>query len=330
MGASKSVSSLLHKYLSITEVNRSILTVCLCFIVNFLNPFFLTAENLRLILIWGSVYALSVMGEMFYLLVGAIDLSFGGVICLSNVLAAAFMKWYGLDVWLSVFLVLLIGLATGLATGLFGICFSPPFKFMIPVFIFTLMLNFVYTGVMKILTGAFSIYELPPIYSVISRQMIGPIPIVLIYTLATLAVTVFFLYYRPVGRHIYATGLSDDVALRVGVNVKKVRLLALSIGSMIQAFVGVVAGSYLGQGSILIGPAYLLPVLAGTFIGGISLAGGEGTPFGALLGGFMIYLVESIIVTLRIGAFWKEVVTGIFLLLFVIVDFIQKRGAFRR
>lgn len=324
------LKSNLFKYLSITEVNRAILVLFMGVIINFVNPFFLSASNLWLILVWGSVYSLMVMGEMLYLLVGAIDLSCAGVICLSNVLAAALIMWYGFKVWQAVLIVLALGAGVGLATGLFSACFSPPFKFMLPSFIFTLMLNFVFVGAMRIITRAFSIYGLPDAYRAIGSTTVGPIPITTIYLLVISALLVYLLYYKPIGRHIYATGLNDDVARRVGVDIKKVRLIALSIGSLLQAFVGVIVGSYLAVGSVLIGPAYLLPILAGAFIGGVSLAGGEGTVFGAILGGFMVYLMENIIVTLGIAAFWKEVVIGLCLILFVIFDFIQKRRAIAR
>ncbi|MEM4311578.1 MAG: ABC transporter permease [Nitrososphaerales archaeon] len=320
----------LLKYLSITEVNRFLLLIFLSIFIFALNPFFLSEANLGLVLVWGSIYAIMVMGATLYLLVGALDLSFGGVITLSNVLAAILMLWYGFPVWLAVLIVLILGFTTGLATCYFGLTFSPPFRFILPTFIFTLMLSFVYIGAMRIVTRAFPVYGLPESYSLISRSTIGPIPIVTIYMIVILAILGFFIYYRPIGKHIYATGLNDDVARRVGVNVKKVRLIALSVGSLIQAFAGVLLGSQLAQGSVLIGPTYLLPILAGAFIGGVSLAGGEGSLFGAILGGFTIYLIENIIVTLAVEAFWKEVVVGLFLLLFVLLDFIQKRRTMRR
>jgi len=318
------------KYISITEVNRFILLIFLSLFIYLLNPFFLSEANLGLMLVWGSIYAIMVIGVTLYLLVGALDLSFGGVITLSNVTAAILMLWYGYPVWLAVLIVLLMGFVTGLGTAYFGLAFSPPFRYVLPTFIFTLMLNFVYIGAMRIVTRAFPVYGLPESYSAISRTMIGPIPIVTIYMIIILIILGFFIYFRPIGRHIYATGLNDEVARRVGVNVKKVRIIALSIGSLIQAFAGILLGSQLAQGSVLIGPTYLLPVLAGAFIGGVSLAGGEGSIFGAVLGGFMVYLIENIIVTLAIEAFWKEVVVGLFLIFFVLLDFIQKRRNIRR
>jgi ribose/xylose/arabinose/galactoside ABC-type transport system permease subunit len=78
---------------------------------------------------------------------------------------------------------------------------------------------------------------------------------------------------------------------------------------------------------VLIGPPYLLNIIAGAFIGGISLAGGEGSPYGAILGGFTVYLIENIIVILNISAFWKEVVIGLFLLFFVVFEFLRRRRA---
>jgi ribose/xylose/arabinose/galactoside ABC-type transport system permease subunit len=129
--------------------------------------------------------------------------------------------------------------------------------------------------------------------------MVGPIPIVFIYLVVMVAVLSYFFYFKPFGWRLFAIGLND----------------------------GVIVGSYLAVGSVLIGPPYLLPILAGAFIGGISLAGGEGSPFGAVLGGYTVYLIENIIVVLAIAAFWKEVVIGLFLLFFVIFEFYRRKKA---
>lgn len=47
----------------------------------------------------------------------------------------------------------------------------------------------------------------------------------------------------------------------------------------------------------------------------------------AILGGFTVYLIENIIVILNVSAFWKEVVIGLFLLSFVVVEFYRRRKA---
>jgi len=318
-------ASSFKKYISITEVNRSLLIIFLSFVIYIINPFFYTGANLRLIVVWGSIFSLMVLGEMLYLIPAGLDLSFGGVICISNVLAAMLILRYGLEIWQAVVIVLIIGSAIGLATGLFGTTFSPPFRFILPVFIFTLMLNFVLTGVARIITRAFPIYGFPASYSLIAKAKLGPIPIVTVYLLILLAVFVYFFYFRPIGWQIFATGLNDEVARKVGINIRKVRIIACCCGSILQAFSGIIVGSYLAVGSVLIGPPYLLPILAGAFIGGISLAGGEGSPFGAIIGGFTVYLIENIIVVLAISAFWKEVATGCFLFFFVLYDFYRRR-----
>jgi ribose transport system permease protein len=313
------------KHFTTTEVNRSLLIVLLSFVIYIINPFFYTGANLKLIVVWGSIFSLMVLGEMLYLIPAGLDLSFGGVICISNVLAALLILRYGFPIWLAILIVLILGAAIGLATGLFGITFSPPFRFILPVFIFTLMLNFVLTGVGRIITKAFPIYGFPPSYSLIAKAEIGPVPIVSIYLLIILGTLVYYFYFRPIGWRIFATGLNDEVARKVGINVRKVRLITCCCGSLLQAFSGIIIGSYLAVGSVLIGPPYLLPILAGAFIGGISLAGGEGSPFGAIIGGFTVYLIENIIVVLAIAAFWKEVATGCFLFFFVLYDFYRRR-----
>jgi ribose transport system permease protein len=319
--------TVVKKALSITEVNRTLLLLLITLAIYIVNPFFYTGPNLRLIMIWGSIYSLMVLGQMLYLIAGGMDLAFGGVICIVNVLAAILIKNYHVNTWLAVIMVLVVGVLLGVGSGLFSNYFSPPFRWILPVFIFTLMLSFVLTGIARVITRAFPVYGLGPAYSSIARPMIGPIPIVFIYLIVVLGIFVFFFYLRPFGWRLYAVGLDDVVAKKAGVLVHRVRLIACAAGSLIQASAGVLVGSYLDVGSVQIGPPYLLNIIAGAFIGGISLAGGEGSPFGAVLGGFTIYLIENIIVILAISAFWKEIVIGLFLLFFVVFEFYRRRRA---
>jgi ribose/xylose/arabinose/galactoside ABC-type transport system permease subunit len=319
--------SVVKRALSITEVNRTLLLLLITLVIYIVNPFFYTAANLRLIMIWGSIFSLMVLGQMLYLISGGMDLAFGGVICITNILAAILMKTYHVNTWLAVVIVLALGFLIGISTGLFANYFSPPFRYILPVFIFTLMLSFVLTGIGRIVTQAFPVYGLGPVYSAISRTMIGPIPIVFVYLIVVFGIFLFFFYLRPFGWRLYAVGLDDVVAKKAGVLVHRVRLIACGAGSLVQAFSGILIGSYLDVGSVQIGPPYLLNIIAGAFIGGISLAGGEGSPFGAVLGGFTVYLIENIIVILAISAFWKEVVIGLFLLFFVVFEFYRRRKA---
>lgn len=318
----------LKKFLSITEVNRTGMILIMTLVIYAINPFFYTAANLRSIVIWGAIFSLMILGQMLYLIAGALDLSFGGVVCISNVLMGALVIWWGFDIWLAVLIVLGIGATTGLAIASFGNTFSPPLRFMLPVFIFTIVLMFVFTGMGKLISGGFSIYGFPDAYSLIAKAELGPLPIIPIYLLIIAGVFVYIFYFRPLGWQLFATGLNDEVARKMGINVKKVRLIAFTTGSLIQAFVGIILSSYMAIGSPLVGPGYLLPVIAGAFIGGISLAGGEGSPFGAIIGGFAVYLIQNIIIVLAISVFWTEIVTGLFLVLFISYDFYQKRRRF--
>ena len=311
--------------LSTTEINRVIMLAAIFVLTYVLNPFFFSQANIELLLKWGAIYTIAVMGVMLYFLVGGMDLSCGGVICIANVLAAILMRDFGVSPWLSIIIAILVGALVGLSSAAFANFFSPPLPFSLPVFIYTLMLHFVLTGLGKILTGAFPIYGLPKSYMLLSTIDLGPVPITFIYMLIFFVGLSFFLYLRPIGRHIYAVGLNDGVARKMGINVKKVRYIAFLTGSALIAFTGILMGSVMGTGSHLIGPGELLPILAGAFIGGISLLGGEGSPIGAILGGFMIYAIENIIVTLNISPFWKDVVTGIILVAFVGYDFLRRR-----
>ena len=92
----------LKRALSITEVNRTLLLLLITLVIYIVNPFFYTAANLRLIMIWGSIFSLMVLGQMLYLIPGGMDLAFGGVICIVNILAAILIKNFHVNTWLAV------------------------------------------------------------------------------------------------------------------------------------------------------------------------------------------------------------------------------------
>ena len=101
------VWNVVKRALSITEINRTLLLILITVVIYIVNPFFYTAANLRLIMIWGSIFSLMVLGQMLYLVSGGMDLAFGGVICIANILAAMLIKNYHVNTWLAVVMVLI-------------------------------------------------------------------------------------------------------------------------------------------------------------------------------------------------------------------------------
>jgi len=108
-----------------------------------------------------------------------------------------------------------------------------------------------------------------------------------------------FLTKTDTGKSIRATAQDQDAALLMGVNVKRMRVLAFGIGS------GLVGAA----GCLFIPIYYLFPSLGGQFTliaFVITILGGLGSTFGAITGGLILGIFESMTAT-YLGMGWAPV-----------------------
>jgi len=304
------------------EVNRILILAIIAALLYYVAPMFFRLGNLELVLAWGSIFAIMAMGEMLALLVGGFDLSVEGMVSLSSVWAAILMAWYGVPVWLAILISLLTCMGIGFMSGYFSTYFSPPYPFLFPVFIFTLTLHFVLKGMVQGVTGALPVTPIPSQFGIITGSLFN-IPLVFIYMIIIAALLSFFLYMKPIGWKIYATGQDDEAARYTGVNTTRVRIIAYMGSATLIGFGGILAASRLQSASFQMGEGYLLTILAATIIGGVSLSGGEGSPIMAIIGGFLIYLVQNLVVALGVSSYLQNSFLGILIIIFVSYDFIR-------
>jgi branched-chain amino acid transport system permease protein len=133
---------------------------------------------------------------------------------------------------------------------------------------------------------------LPAVFSLDPIQL-GPLPIArgYLYSAASVAVllvvlTAFFKYARP-GIAMRATADSQQVALSMGISVRRIFALSWSIAAMVSAAGGVLLGTMRGgvDGSLAVLGLKVLPVV---IVGGLDSIGG------AILGGLLIGVLENL------------------------------------
>ncbi len=128
------------------------------------------------------------------------------------------------------------------------------------------------------------------------------------------------------GRHIFAVGGNPEAARRASINVSRIRIAVFSLGSLMAAMGGVMAGSRLlavNQSSG--GSDTLLNAIAGAVIGGTSLFGGRGSVWAALLGALVIGSISNGMDLLALASPIKYMITGAVLLLAVTMDALVRR-----
>jgi D-xylose transport system permease protein len=123
------------------------------------------------------------------------------------------------------------------------------------------------------------------------------------------------------GRHVYAVGGNEEASRRAGIKTKRVRTIVFMLASTLAAFGGVLAASRLlavNQSSG--GSDLLLLAIAGPVIAGVSLFGGRGSVWGALLGALVIGSISNGMDLLGYSSAVKFMVTGGVLLAAVSLD----------
>jgi D-xylose transport system permease protein len=135
------------------------------------------------------------------------------------------------------------------------------------------------------------------------------------------------------GRHIYAVGGNSEAARRAGIPVARVRTIVFVLCSTLAAAGGILAASRLlavnqssGSGDLL------LLAIAGPVIAGVSLFGGRGSVWAALLGAIVIGSISNGMDLLALQSSVKFMVTGGVLLAAVALDAVgrQRREAHGR
>ena len=128
------------------------------------------------------------------------------------------------------------------------------------------------------------------------------------------------------GRHIYAVGGNEEASRRAGINTKNIRRIVFMLASMLAAAGGILAASRLlavnqssGAGDLL------LLAIAGPVIAGVSLFGGRGSVWAALLGALVIGSISNGMDLLALESSVKFMVTGGVLLGAVSLDAIARK-----
>ncbi len=150
------------------------------------------------------------------------------------------------------------------------------------------------------------------------------LPNVLI-TMGVLTVIYAFITANTViGRRIYALGGNEKAAKLSGINTERLTFLAFTNMGVLAAAAGLVFAARLNTATPKAGFALELDVIAAVFIGGASMAGGVGTIIGAVVGAFLMGVLNNGMSIMGIGIDYQQMIKGLVLLAAVIFDVYNK------
>jgi ribose transport system permease protein len=278
-----------------------------------LSPSFLTVGNLLNVTRQVSINAIMAAGMTFVILTGGIDLSVGSVLAIAGVVMAGVLKGGA---------PLLAGLLVGLAVGTgFGAVNGMAVAYgNVAPFIATLATLTIARGLTLVYTDGRPISDLGATFSWFGNGDIAGIPIPAIITLLVFAASTIMLTQMVVGRYIYAIGGNEEATRLSGVSVRRYKVLVYSLSGLLSAVAAIILSSRLDSAQPTAGLGYELDAIAAVVLGGTTLAGGEGSMAGTLLGAFLIGILNNGLNLLNVSSFYQQVVKGLVILLAVLLD----------
>jgi ribose transport system permease protein len=298
---------------------------------------FLNAQNLTQLAKDTSFIAIMAVGATFVIIAGGIDLSVGAVYALASVLAALVFQRYALaesvssaSSWLSVSVGALVCVGAATACGLLngGMIVS----LRVHPFIITLGTMAIFRGIAFIITKGQSVGGFPEAFrNLIRWETSGGLSLVplLVMALAMVAGTIY-LSFMAAGRRVYAVGGNELASRYSGIRVNRVRLSVFVFSGLTAGIAALLAIGYYGSASSGDGAGYELDVIAAAVVGGASLSGGKGSALGAVLGAFIIKMIDNGIVILEIDQNYSKIIIGAAVILAVVLDQVNMWLARRR
>ena len=297
-----------------TEFYVAVVLLLLCMAVQIKSGQFFTGNNLVDITRAFSIPAMFCIGEMFVIITGGVDVSFPAIASMSMFIVCSEMESVTSNPLAFFVVAMLIGLAIGLING-FIIA-----KFRFPALIVTLGTSSICFGIMQ---GVFKSREYPlcaPLYELgqtklfsVTNSVSGltsDMPMGVILMVLLIFAGWFILNRTMLGRGIYAIGGDVKAAQRAGFNVFGILMFIYAFSGCMAGLIGVLRSTML----LAVHPNNLegleMTVIAACVLGGVRMAGGKGTVFGALLGMALLTIVDNSLILLDISTTWQKVFTG--------------------
>lgn len=280
---------------------------------------FLTMSNFMNIVKQTAPLTIMAVGLTFALAVGHIDLSIGSVVALSALVGALLLQHTGIP--LAVLGALLVGLTVGLINGLLIE------RLQVSSLLITLGTMGIITGIARQLTNLESVPIINRDFTFLfgSGSVFG-IPVLLIWTIAIGGLGYIVLNKLAAGRHLLAVGGNPFAAKAMGIKVTRIRLYALVASSVAAALAGLLYAGRLHGARYTLGEADLLTVIAAVAIGGTSLFGGRACIIGAILGSWLMGVINNGLILSGFSTNEQMIARGVILVIAVAIGVKEYRN----
>jgi putative multiple sugar transport system permease protein len=151
------------------------------------------------------------------------------------------------------------------------------------------------------------------------------LPNVLVIMCLLIALYAFVTNRTTIGRRIYALGGNEKAAKLSGIKTERLTFLTFVNMGVLAGLAGLIFAARLNTATPKAGMGFELDVIAAVFIGGASATGGVGKVTGAVIGAFVMGVMNNGMSILGIGIDYQQVIKGLVLLAAVFLDVYYKK-----
>lgn len=151
------------------------------------------------------------------------------------------------------------------------------------------------------------------------------IPIILIIMAVIVGIYHFITSKTVAGRQIYALGGNEKAARLSGINTKKVYFWVYTNMGFLAAIAGIVLSARNASATPKAGDGFELDAIAACYIGGAAASGGIGTIMGAVIGAFVMGILNNGMFLVGLSTDFQKVVKGLVLLGAVTLDILSSK-----
>lgn len=306
-----------------------ILLILLVAIMSIVSSNFLTVANIMNILRNQALKGVIAFGMTMVIISGQIDLSIGSQVALAGVIVARFCRDMpgatGCSVTAACFIGIVVSIIVAVLMG--GVHAFAQHRFHMPAFIVTLATLNVMYGLAGMICEGFPIANaFPQWFLKIGIGKVGVVPIPAIILIVVFLITHFVMTYTTTGRSVYAIGGNTESSRLSGIKVFKTKVIVFSAVQVMSVLAAFMHSAQVASGSYSFGKGWEVDVISSVVIGGTSMAGGIGKPWGTLMGILFMGVVINAMTILNVDIYAQYVVRGAIMAFAVLMATLQSKA----
>ena len=260
-----------------------------------------------------SINGILAFGMMFVIISGGFDMSVGSTVAFSGILAAMLGQGNN-PLVLALGAALLAGLGVGLINGV-GVAVGE-----LPPFIMTLGTMTAVRGLALLASNGKPVIGMSEPYKAIAAGSIAGIPMLAIFLIIVIIICSFVLAKTVYGRRVYACGGNLQAAKVAGINTTAIRISTFAIAGFLAGLCGFLMTSRVTIGQPTAAESYEMDAITACVVGGVSMTGGVGKPWGVVVGTLLITVIANGLDILGVSSHWQKIVKGLIIVLAVLID----------